>query len=217
MTTPLNERIATLITHAETLADEAGDLHMHDITDRLRLLASRLAIDGELVDAAVRAAAFQHQRRAEKLVQLRAANQRVELELAACFPRDVAAAYLTTARVSPLETARFRLRRLTDAHRVALGDVVNVLETAVAEADRAIDESLAATATVFVARAAANGRGHRLRLELERSKASMLAVLPVESAAADRVRRRVVRTRRPDRDAFWQSWPTTEGAPVVEE
>jgi hypothetical protein len=211
MTTPQHERIATLINHAETLADEASDLDMHDITDRLRLLASRLAIDGEVIEAALRAATFQHNRRAEKLVQLRAANHRVELELGALFPRDVAAAYLSAARVSPLETARFRLRRLTEAHRVALGDIVAVLEGAVAEADRAIDEALAATAKVFVARAAANGRGHRLRLELERSKASMLAVLPVDSAAATRIRRRVVRTRRPDRDAFW---PSAEGGPV---
>lgn len=209
MSTPLNERIATLISHAETLADEASDLHMHDITDRLRLLASRLAIDSEVIEAALRAAAFQHNRRAEKLVQLRATNQRVELELAAHFPRDVAAAYLSAARVSPLETARFRLRRLTEAHRVALADVVLALEAAVADADRAIDDALAATAAVFVARAAANGRGHRLRLELERSKASMLAVLPVDSAAANRIRRRVVRTRRPD-----NFWPSAEGGPV---
>ena len=211
MTTPQHERIVTLIAHAESLADEASDLHMHDITDRLRLLASRLAIDSEVIEAALRAAAFQHNRRAERLVQLRAANQRVELELAARFPHDVAAAYLSAARVSPLETARFRLRHLSEAHRVALGDVVAVLEGAVAEADRAIDDALAATARVFVARAATRGREHRLRLELERSKASMLAVLPVDSAAANRIRRRVVRTRRPDRDNFW---PSAEGGPV---
>lgn len=211
MTTPQHERIATLISHAESLADEASDLHMHDITDRLRLLSSRLAIDSEVIEAALRAAAFQHNRRAEKLVQLRAANQRVELELTARFPCDVAAAYLSSARVSPLETARFRLRRLTDEHRVALADVVVVLERAVDEAERAIDESLAASARVFVAQASAKGREHRLRLELERSKASMLAVLPLDSAAATRIRRRVVRTRRPDRGTFW---PSAEGGPV---
>jgi hypothetical protein len=211
MTTPQDERIATLINHAEFLADEASDLHMHDITDRLRLLGSRLAIDGEVIESALRAAAFQHNRRAEKLVQLRAANQRVELELATQFPRDVAAAYLSAARVSPLETARFRLRRLTESHRLALGNAVLVLERAVTEAERAIDDSLAATARLFVARAGTKGREHRLRLELERSKASMLAVLPVDSAAASRIRRRVVRTRRPDRDSFW---PSAEGDPV---
>jgi len=217
MSTPLNERIATLINHAEALADEAADAGLHDITDRLRLGASRLAIDGELVDVALRAAAARHARRAEKIGHLRALNHRVEVEMATRFPHDVAAAYLASARVTPKDTAQFRLRRFTDVHRAVLGPLVAELEQALLEMDRAVDESLAAAAAEFVAKARANGRGHRLRLDLERSKATLLAVVPAESAAAERIRRRVVRTRRPDRDAFWMSWNTAEGSPVDEE
>ena len=134
--------------------------------------------------------------------------------MATRFPSDVAAAYLASARVSPKDTACFRLRRFSIAHRQVLGDLVTGLEAAVVACDRAVDESLAATAAAFVATARANGRAWRLRLELERSKAALLAVLPSSAAAAARVRRRVVRTRRPDRGIFWRSVNSTDGAPV---
>lgn len=212
MTTPLNDRIATLTDHAEAFADEAADLGVCDITDRLRVGASRLAVDVELVEAALRTLASRQLRRAEKLVALRAFNHRVEVELTVRFPGEVAAAYLASARVSAKDTALFRLRCLSDVHKAALGHLVSGLENAVADADRAVDDTLAAAAAEFVARARANGHAHRLRLDLERSKATLLAVLPAASAAADRIRRRVVRTRRPDRDAFW---PSREGQAVT--
>ena len=214
MTMPLHEKNTTLITHAETLADEAADAGLHEISDHLRLSASRLAIDGELVDVALRVAATTHRRRVEAMRRLSAFNHRIELEMAARFPRDVAAAYLASARVSPKDTACFRLRRFSTAHREALGDLVTGLEAAIGDCDLAIDESLAATAAAFVARAQANGRAYRLRLDCERSKAALLAVLPSSSAAAGRVRRRVVRTRRPDRAAFWRSVNSSDGVPV---
>ena len=212
----LHERLDTIIRQAEVLADECADAGLHSWSDRLRLTSARAAIDKEVVEAAMTAGADARRERTKVIEHLRAFNIRVELELAAAFPRDVAAAYLSTARVSPVATARFRLRHLEGQHREVLGSLASGLEGAVGGYDQADDACLQRAADLFVARARASGRGAQLRKLMERAKAALLTVLPKDSAAAVRVRRRVVRTRKNDNDAFFRSWPTLEGAPITD-
>ena len=192
---PLNERIATLLNHAEAFADEAADIELHDVTDTLRLGASRLAIDGELVDAALQTLTTKQTARAEAQARLRACSHRVELELANRFPQAVVSSSLTPARISTLETARFRLRRFTPDHLAVLGSLAAALQATVTDVEVRIDDVLGATERACIARARAEGRLWKLRLDVERSKALLLEVLPSTSAAAARVRKRVVRTR----------------------
>ncbi len=52
MKTPLSDRIDTIISQAEALADDAADAQMFAISDKLRVASSRLAIDREIYEAA---------------------------------------------------------------------------------------------------------------------------------------------------------------------
>jgi hypothetical protein len=211
---PLSDRITIIVGHAEALADEAADARLFHLTDRLRLSASRLAIDKELVDAALLSAARTRVVRAEKLVHLRAFNHRVEVEMAHRYSADEAAAFLSTARVSPTATARFRLRRVGPEQEAAMPDLMAGLRGALAAVEAADDDHLGAVAAEFVARARCNGRAEKLRMELERAKAELLAALPPGSAQAIRVQRRVVRTRRPAPRPSWRPDSTIDGDPV---
>jgi hypothetical protein len=211
---PLSDRITIIVGHAEALADEAADAGLFHVTDRLRLAASRLAIDKELVDAALLAAARTRVVRAEKLVHLRAFNHRIEVEMAHRYSADEAAAFLTAARVSPTSTARFRLRRLGPEQEAAIQPLVAGLRTALENVEAADDDHLSAVAAEFIARARCNGRAEKLRVDLERAKAELLAMLPPDSPSAVRVRRRVVRTRRPVARPSWRPDSTIEGEAV---
>lgn len=212
MSTSLSDRILTLIAHAEAFADEADDAGLHDISDSLRLQASRLAIDGEVVEAALKSLDTMRARRAETLAALKHQNHRLEVELTTRFPKEVPLA-ATSSRLPVLETARWRLRHLTPIQRAALGPIVPNVEVAIAAAEAASDDVLTATERAEIMKARADGRGYRLRIDLERSKAALLANV-VDVAAADRIRRRVVRTRRPEARGYFQSRNSTDGEPI---
>jgi hypothetical protein len=207
--TPLQDRVEIVIGHAEFLADEAADARCFHLTDRLRLQASRLAIDKEVVDAALVAVGRARSARVARFAQLKAWNQRLEVELGSRFGSPDA--LLATARVSPVATARFRLRRLSAEQRASLTTIVDGLEDGLAAAEVAEDEFIAAVSAHFVARSACEGRQARLRVDCEKAKAELLAVLPPDAPAAHRIRRRVVRTRRP---STWKPDTTLEGVPV---
>jgi hypothetical protein len=210
----LDERVEIVMGHAEFLADEAADVGCYHLTDRLRLGASRLAIDKEIVEHALLTVARTRAARAEKLVQLKAWNQRLVLELPKHAVDDEAAAFLATARLHAVATARFRLRRLQDTREPGLRTVVEALREAVAAAELAEDEHLAAVASDFIARARCNGRLAKLREDCERAKAELLGVLPPTAPAAARVRQRIVRTRRASTARAWRPDTTLEGVPV---
>lgn len=189
------ERIATVIHHAEVLADEASDAQVYDVADRLRLQASRLAIEfeeaqtrGALVDDA-------HRSRHEQAARLRNACQRLDVELEARLPPEEAASLVVGVRASAESMTRYRLKRLTEAQRALLGAAVDDCERALLQLEVACDRALEATATAFVTRVRALGHAFALRRQLQRDKTTLLAVLPIGSAAAARVRRRVVCTR----------------------
>jgi len=209
----LDERVEIVIGHAEFLADEAADAGSYHLTDRLRLGASRLAIDKEIVDHALLTVGRTRAARTERYAQLKAWNQRLVLEL----PKhavDEAAAFLATARLNAVATARFRLRRLQDTREPGLRSVVESLREAVAATELAEDEHLAAIAAEFIARARCNGRLAKLREDCERAKAELLGVLSPTSPAAERVRQRVVRTRRASEARAWRPDTTLEGVPL---
>jgi hypothetical protein len=147
-------------------------------------------------------------------VHLRAFNHRVEVEMAHRYSADEAAAFLTAARVSPTSTARFRLRRLGPEQEAAIQPLVAGLRTALENVEAADDDHLSAVAAEFIARARCNGRAEKLRVDLERAKAELLAMLPPDSPSAVRVRRRVVRTRRPAARPSWRPDSTMEGEAV---
>lgn len=210
--TPLHDRVDIVVGHAEFLADEAADARCFHLTDALRLQASRLAIDKEIVDAAMANVARARTARAVRYAQLKAWNQRLEVELGSRFHAVEAAALLASARVSAVSTARFRLRHLEPAHLQQLGPVVAGLKDALAAVDQAEDEFIAAVSDHFVARARCDGRLTTLRVDCEKAKAELLGVLVPDTPSAIRVRRRVVRTRRPG-PRGWKP-DTTEGLPV---
>ncbi len=210
----MNERVEIVIGHAEFLADEAADAGSYHLTDRLRLLASRVAIDKEIVDHALLTVARTRRRRADTLIQLKALNQRLGLELSMQCSADEAAAFLVSARLNPIATARFRLRRVRDDRPAGLQSVIDDVSEGLKVAELAEDEHMAAVASEFIARARCNGRQAKLRAECERAKAELLGVLPPTSKAAERVRGRVVRTRRPSSATSWPPPTTLEGAPV---
>lgn len=207
--TPLHERADIVIGHAEFLADEAADARCFHLTDRLRLQASRLAIDKEIVDAALVTVSRARAARVARFAQLKAWNQRLEVELGSRF--GAPDALLATARVSPVSTARFRLRRLDGEQRASLAALVAGLEEAFAVAELAEDAFIGAVSDHVVARSRCEGRQARLRVECEKAKAELLAILPPDSPAAQRIRRRVVRTKRP---STWKPDTTIEGGPV---
>jgi len=209
---PLADRVSIIIGHAEAFADEAADLRIFELSDRLRLKASRLAIDQELVEAKVTMVRRTRVARIEAIRALRAHNHRFEVELSTRLPAKDAAEFLKTARVSATSLATFRLRRLTLVQEQVLGPIVANLRAALAAVERADEEHLTAVAAEIAASAACNGRAARLRVDLERAKAELLAVLPQGCDAWRRVRRRVVRTRRPDARPSPAS--TAEGDPV---
>lgn len=210
----LDERVEIVIGHAEFLADEAADVGCHHLTDRLRLGASRLAIDKEIVEHALLTVARTRAARSEKLVQLKAWNQRVVLELPKHAVDDEASAFLATARINAIATARFRLRRLQDTTATGLRPVVDALREAVAATELAEDEHLAAVANDFIARARCNGRLLKLRDDCLRARAELLGVLPPTSPAAERVRLRVMRTRQVSSARAIRPDTTIEGVPV---
>jgi hypothetical protein len=210
----MNERVEIVIGHAEFLADEAADAGCYHLTDRLRLQASRVAIDKEIVEHALLTVARTRRRRADTLVQLKALNQRLGLELSSCCPADEAAAFLASARLNAIATARFRLRRLSEQRPPGLQTVIDDVTEGLRTAELAEDEHMAAVASEFIARARCNGRQAKLRGECERAKAELLGVLSPTSPAAERVRSRVVRTRRPSSSTSWPPPTTLEGAPV---
>jgi hypothetical protein len=189
------DRVAVVIQHAEVLADEASDARLFDIADRLRLQASRLAIELEEAETtATRVDAARVQRR-ERATRLRQASTRLGVELEERLAPEDAASLVVGLRLSPDAVTRFRLKRLTEAQRALLGAVVDDCERALLELEVADDRALEATAHAFVTRVRALGRAHALRRQLQRDKNTILAALPIDSVAAARVRRYVVRTR----------------------
>jgi hypothetical protein len=193
------DRVSSVIQHAEFLADEANDAEHYDIADRLRLQAARLAI--ELEEAQTRNAVVDDAQRVrhEQAARLRHACQRLDVELEARLPPEDAAALMVGMRASAESITRYRLKRLTEEQRTLLGASVDDCERALLQLEVAGDRALEATATAFVTRVRALGHAYALRRQLQRDKTTLLGVLPIGSAAAERVRRRVVCTRPAER------------------
>jgi len=202
------ERVAVVVQHAEVFADEANDAQLFPVADRLRLSAARLAID--LEEAEMRATEVTRARAARRVAlgALRRACERLDVEVEARLPAEAAATLVSWSRVSLESSVRFRLKRLSPMVRATLREVVDACQAALRAAEAAEEAALEATAAAFSARVRVVGQAHALRRQLERDKALLLSVLPPRSTAALRVRRRVVRTRRPDRlvepAAAWQ-------------
>jgi hypothetical protein len=193
------ERVSVVIQHAEFLADEANDARQFEIADRLRLKAAHLAI--ELEEAQTRASVIDaaHRARHEQAARLRQASARLDIEIEQHLPPEDAAALVVGTRVSAESLTRFRLKRLTEAQRALLGAAVDDCERALLQLEVACDRALEATATAFVTRVRALGHAFALRRQMQRDKTTLLAVLPIGSPAAERVRRRVVCTRPTER------------------
>lgn len=189
------ERVTVVIHHAEVLADEASDAQLFDIADRLRLYAARLAIDIEEAETALARVQEARVVRRERASRLRQASARLDVELEERLPTEESAALVAGLRGAPDTVTRFRLKRLSEAQRALLGDVVNDCEHALLALEVADDRALEAAGNAFVTRVRALGRAHALRRQLHRDKNAILAVLPTDSIAAARVRRYVVRTR----------------------
>jgi hypothetical protein len=210
----IHDRVEIVVGHAESLADEAADFSLYHVSDRLRLLSSRLSIDHEIVEAALVTVARTRAEKNDRLAHLRACNRRFDVEAAVRVAGDEAGAFLSSARVPATTLAGYRLRQLTPALEAQLGEVAPALRRALAALEQAEDDLLNATAAEFIARARCNGRIEKLRIECERAKAELLAAIPGDSAAATRIRRRVVRTRRPNGRSFRPD-TTCDGEPVA--
>jgi hypothetical protein len=211
----IQERVEIVLGHAEALADEAADIGYFHVSDRLRLLSSRLAIDHEIVESALVSVGRARGARNERLAHLRACNRRFDVEATLRVAGDEASAFLNSARVSAMTLAGYRLRQLTPALEAQLGEVAAALRTAHEAMDKAEDELLSATAAEFLARARCNGRQEKLRIECERAKAELLAAMPADTPAAARIRRRVVRTRRANARPSFRPDTTCDGEPVA--
>ncbi len=195
---PIDDRIAIAINHAETLADEAIDIGLYAVSDRLRAHSSRLAVERDILEAAQTLVSRTRSERAHAYAQLRARNEQFETEVSMRFEPDEAAIFLAVSRVPPDVIAGFRLRRLTSRQRKKLGSAVTALQAALTVMAEHDDEHLAAVAKEVVAKSICIARANQLRAEAQKAKLELLAALPQTSAAAKRIRRRVVRTRRPD-------------------
>jgi hypothetical protein len=176
----------------KVLADEVSDARLFEIADRLRLLASRLAIDLEEAETTATRVDAARAHRRERATRLRQSSTRLGIELEERLAED-AAGLVIGLRLSQDAVTRYRLKRLTEAQRALA--VIDDYERALLKLEVADDRALEATAHGFVTRVRALGRAPALRRQLQRDENTILAALPVDSVAAARVRRSVVRTR----------------------
>jgi GAF domain-containing protein len=212
------DHVSNAITHARALAEEAETLDDGVTAAQLRVLADGLR---ETLDAALEA--FE---RTAPMQEGRAMGHRA---LASFFdeicgrieeeaPAAAANRILPAGRLDVAERARFVCRRLEHEREGALRALREELERGLLAYETCVDAYLSTARSARALRDAAIGESQLVRVELERAKRRLLARAPVGSEAWRRIKRRAVRTKRPQwrvRGADGPGRPASEAALVA--
>ena len=167
------ERCAVVVDNAVFLADEADDTGIGGDANHLRSSAARLVCllrEADDKDVAARAVVVERNR---ATAQLRRCSHRLNLEIEARLPFEEAIGFSTAASLALEASTRFRLRRLSDAQRTLLADVVRDTEVTLRLRSAAEDAACEAHFVAHAGRARAISLSFELRADCERTKARL--------------------------------------------
>jgi hypothetical protein len=190
------KHVATAVRHAEVLADEAEDLGLTDLAQRLSARGSSLALDVEDAVAAFDLVKPMREHRLRAHALLDVAFTDATVRLSPTMGPDELSRLTPGGYLDVVERTRYRLRHLEARGDDRVAGVIRDLKGALDHYDRTVDAYLVACADCQGKKDRAVVRSQALRLELDGAKARLLLMADVGSDAWNRIKRRTVRTKR---------------------
>jgi hypothetical protein len=191
--------VENAIHHAQCLADEAEDLNLVTMAKTLRHMAKVVSEQLEL--ALVGMDQVVEIKKARNLAQdlLGAAYGALSCRVAESLPEQDAQCLVPTGHLNVAERTRFRLRRLGAMNKTdAVQDLIVEHERALKDYERAVDRYLITCTEANRNRQMAVAKSQLLRMELETAKKRLLAQAKLGGDAYQRIKRRAVRTKKPN-------------------
>lgn len=194
--------VANAISHAESLADEATDLNLGELSTAIWKHARRVS---ESLDDAVsemeNVKPAKHRRDSE-LERLKNAYTNATCRLQRVVPANDVYRFCPGGNLNIAERVRFRLRQISLAHhhRSSFCDELTLIASDLRKVldvyEQSVDDSLLALGRSHAKRNMAILQSQKLRLHLEQAKFELLQHTPPGSQAWNRIKKRTVRTRR---------------------
>jgi hypothetical protein len=191
--------VENAIHHAQCLADEAEDLELRALSATLRKMSEVVSSQLELalrgMDEVIEV------KKSRNLAQdlLSAAYGALSCRITETLPEGEAHALVPTGHLNVAERTRFRLRRLFALENSdAVQDLIVEHQRALADYERAVDCYLETCTRANRNRQMAVAKSQLLRMELENAKKRLLAKARLGGDAYLRIKRRTVRTKKPN-------------------